>query len=150
MNITPHSLRSIVGRSAAAVVVVFATACGSPLYAPCSGTDCEEGLRCVDLGNEQRICTRPCAVTKDRAGYPDGFENDELFEDGGAAQVSVDDPQCADAAVDITSQDNEDQGGQNLLVESSGAVGVCRVSAEQLADDGIANDSVLAGFCAPL
>ena len=135
---------------AVVVVVGAAFGCGSPLYAPCSGTDCIEGLRCVDLGGEQRICTRPCAVTKDRAGYPDGFEDDALFEDGGAAQKNVADPQCADAAVDITSQDNENEGGQNILVDSAGAVGVCRVSAEQLADDSIARDSVLAGFCSPL
>jgi hypothetical protein len=141
-------------RSSFAVVVVvvglIAASCGHPLYAPCTGTDCEEGLRCVDLGNDQRVCTKPCAVTKNRAGFPDGFEKDELFEDGGAAQVNVADPQCADAAVDVTSQDNENEGGQNLLVESSGAVGVCRVSQEQLADDQISGDSVLAGFCSPL
>ncbi len=132
------------------VVVVVAACAGNPLYAPCTGTDCAEGLRCVDLGGDQRVCTKPCAVTKNRAGFPDGFENDELFVDGAGTQVNVADPQCADAVVDITSQDNENDSGQNILVSSAGAVGVCRVSAEQLADNTISADSVLAGFCAPL
>ncbi|MDP2344456.1 MAG: hypothetical protein Q8O67_26095 [Deltaproteobacteria bacterium] len=146
MNKSQRSIAVVV----VAVAAVVASSCGNPLFAPCTGTDCIEGLRCVDLGNQQRVCTKPCVVTKDRAGYPDGFEDDALFEDGGAATVTVADPQCGDAAVDITSQDNENEGGQNILVESEGAVGVCRVSVEQLEDDSISGDSQLAGFCAPL
>jgi hypothetical protein len=132
------------------VVVVVVSACGNPLYAPCSGTDCIEGLRCVDLGNDQRVCTKPCTVVKDRAGYPDGFDDDTLFEDGSAGTNDVKDPQCSDAAVSVTSQDNEEEGAQNILVEGDGLIGVCRVSAEQLGDESISGDSVLAGFCAPL
>lgn len=146
---SPHALPSIISVALLAGALA-AAGCGGPLYAPCSSTDCIEGLRCVDLGNDQKLCTKPCTVTKDRAGYPDGFEEDKLFEGGGAATVTVADPQCADASVNITSQDNADDDAQNLLVESAGAVGVCRVSPEQLADSNISNDSILAGFCSPL
>lgn len=132
------------------VVAACASGCGNPLYAPCSGTDCIEGLRCVDLGNDQRVCTKPCTVVKNRAGYPDGFDDDGLFEDGGSTSVDVKEPQCSDSAVTVTSQDNAEEGAQNLLVEGDGAIGVCRVSAEQLADNTISGDSILAGFCAPL
>lgn len=128
---------------------VFAMACGRPLYAPCTGTDCDEGLRCVDLGNEQRICTKPCTVVKKKAGYPDGFENDDLFVDGSGLTNSVDEPQCSDAPVTVTSQD-ADEGPQNILVEGDGVIGVCRVSPEQLADNTISGDSQLVGVCAPL
>jgi hypothetical protein len=130
--------------------VVGASACGNPLYAPCSGTDCIEGLRCVNFGNDQRICTKPCTVVKNRAGFPDGFDDDTLFEDGGATSSEVAEPQCSDQAVTVTSQDNENEAAQNILVEGDGAIGVCRVSPEQLADTAISADSILAGFCAPL
>jgi hypothetical protein len=129
---------------------VVVAACGGPLYAPCDGTNCAEGLRCVDLGGDQQICTKPCTVVKKRAGYPDGFNDDTLFEDGSSGENPVDDPACADAAVTVTSQDNANEGAQNILVESTGAVGVCRVSPEQLADNSISGDSELSGFCAPL
>ena len=93
--------------------------------------------------------TKPCSVAKDAAGYPDGFDNDELFVDGSGAQSSVADPECADDAVTVTSQDNPDQGAQDILVESAGVVGVCQVAPSLLQDDAISGDSVLVGFCAP-
>jgi hypothetical protein len=133
----------------ASLTVVLA-ACGNPLFSPCNGqADCASDLRCVDLGNDQRLCTKPCSVVKDAAGYPDGFDNDELFVDGSGAQSSVADPECADDAVTVTSQDNPDQGAQDILVESAGVVGVCQVAPSLLQDDAISNDSVLIGFCAP-
>ncbi len=141
---------SLVRVAAAACFFVVTAGCSNPLYAPCTGADCAEGLRCVDLGDQQRLCTKTCTVTKDRAGYPDGFDDDTLFEDGGAGQTTVTEPQCADAAVDITSQDNAEQSAQNIAVQSDGVVGVCRVSAEQLADESISGDTQLLGFCAPL
>lgn len=138
-------------RSAFVVVAAVSfAACGHPLYAPCTGTDCDEGLRCVDLGDDQRVCTKPCTVVKKKAGYPDGFDDDELFADGSSTSKNVKEPQCSDAAVTVTSQDNADQGAQNILVEGDGVIGVCRVSDEQLADDSISGDSVLVGFCSPL
>jgi hypothetical protein len=130
---------------------LLAAACGNPLFSPCSGQlDCGEGLRCVDLGNNQRLCTRPCSVVKKAAGLPDGFDNDALFEDGGTAQQDIADPACGDDTISLISQDNPDERGQNISVESNGVVGVCRVSPEQLANNDIASDSVLSGFCAPL
>jgi hypothetical protein len=144
---------SISTRLALLVVVscgAFASACGNPLYSPCNGqADCAEPLRCIDLGNEQRICTKPCTTTKKRAGYPDGFGNDDLFVDGSSEQETVAEPQCADAEVTVSSEDNPDEGAQNVLVESDGVVGVCRVSAALLNDDAISGDSVLLGFCSP-
>lgn len=134
-----------------AVVAAAAAACGNPLYSPCEGQiDCADGLRCVDLGGDQRLCTRPCTTTKGRAGYPEGFDNDELFVDGSGASGGAADPQCADAAVDVSAQDNPDEGAQNILVESDGLVGVCQVTPSLLADPAISNDSVLVGVCAPL
>jgi hypothetical protein len=137
---------------AVAVVAVVASGCGAgALYEACNGaTDCQEGLRCVDLGNDQRVCTRPCSVTKERAGYPEGLDGDDLFTDGAGANAKVDDPICADAAIAVTSQDDPDQAAQNIAIESEGVVGVCRVAPELLADDNIAAKSVLRGFCAPL
>lgn len=140
----------ILNAISAAVVAVSAAACGNPLYSPCNGqADCAEPLRCIDLGGDQQVCTKPCTTRKDRAGYPDGFDNDDLFVDGSGANSNVKDPECADAAVDITSQDNEDEGAQNILVESDGVVGVCRVSAALLNDNSISNESELTGFCSP-
>ncbi len=134
----------------AAAVASFAVSCGNPLYSPCNGqVDCASDLRCVDLGNEQRICTKPCTTTKKRAGYPDGFGNDELLVDGSSDQETVDEPQCADASVTVSSEDNPDQGAQNVLIESDGVVGVCQVAQSLLDDDAISGDSVLLGFCAP-
>ena len=131
-------------------VAAFAGACGNPLYSPCNGqVDCASELRCIDLGNEQRICTKPCTTTKDRAGYPDGFGNDDLLVDGSSEQESVDEPQCADAEVTVSSQDNPDEGAQNILVESDGVVGVCRLPQSLLDDNAVSGDSVLLGFCAP-
>ena len=79
-----------------------AAGCGNPLFSPCEGqVDCVEGLRCIDMGNEQRLCTKPCSTTKATAGYPDGFDNDDLFVDGSGAASTVSDPECADAPVDI-------------------------------------------------
>jgi hypothetical protein len=138
-----------------AVVLVAApliAACqAGELYEACNGaTDCEEGLRCVDLGGDQRLCTRPCSVEKRRAGYPEGLDDDEIFTDGSSAQSSVKDPQCADAAIDVASQDNPDQGAQDIAIASKGVVGVCHVAPALLADDAISGDSILTGFCAPL
>jgi hypothetical protein len=125
-------------------------ACANPLYSPCNGqADCASDLRCIDLGNNQRLCTKPCSVQKDAAGYPDGFDDDELFVDGSGAQSSVAEPECADEAVTVTSQDNPDEAAQNILVESAGVVGVCQVAPSLLQDDAISGDSVLVGFCAP-
>jgi hypothetical protein len=125
-------------------------ACGNPLFSPCNGqVDCAGDLRCVDLGNNQRLCTKPCSVAKDAAGYPDGFDNDELFVNGSGAQSSVADPECADDAVTVTSQDDPDSDAQDILVESAGVVGVCQVAPALLQDDAISGDSVLVGFCAP-
>jgi hypothetical protein len=137
--------------SLVAVVAALASACGNPLYSPCEGqVDCAEGLRCLDLGNDQRVCTRPCTTTKERAGYPEGFDNDELFVDGTTAQGAAEAPQCSDSAVTVSSQDNTEQGAQNFLVESEGVVGVCRVTPSLLTDQAISGDSVLVGVCAPL
>ena len=143
-------MRSCVSLVVAALAVLVTSGCTSPLYSPCDAqADCADGLRCVDLGGDQRLCTRPCTTTKQRAGYPEGFDNDELFVDGSGAKGGADAPQCSDSAVDVTSQDNPDQGAQNLLVESDGIVGVCRLSASLLADPAISGDSVLVGLCSP-
>jgi hypothetical protein len=137
-------------RVATSLCLVFAAACGNPLYSPCDGqADCDEGLRCIDLGNQQRLCTKPCSVVKKAAGAPDGFDNDELFVDGSGAQSSVAEPQCADEAVTVTSQDDPDQAAQDIAVESAGVVGVCQVAPALLANDAISDDSILVGFCAP-
>jgi hypothetical protein len=134
-----------------AIAPVVAACQAGELYEACNGaTDCNEGLRCIDLGGDQRLCTRPCSVEKRRAGYPEGLDDDALFTDGGSAQATVKDPQCADAAIDVASQDNPDDGAQDIAIESSGVVGVCRVAATLLEDDSISKDSVLTGFCAPL
>jgi hypothetical protein len=132
------------------LAALSAVGCGNPLFSPCNGqADCAEGLRCIDLGNDQRLCTKPCTTTKGTAGYPDGFDDDELFVDGSSAQKNVANPECADAAVDVISQDNADQGAQNIQVTSDGVVGVCQVTPTLLADDRISDDSVLVGFCSP-
>ena len=144
-------MRRSVSLVVAALAVLTAVGCTSPLYSPCDAqADCGDGLRCVDLGGDQRLCTRPCTTTKARAGYPEGFDNDELFVDGSGAAGGQDAPQCADAAVDVSSQDNPDEGAQNILVESEGIVGVCQVTPSLLADSAISNDSILVGLCAPL
>jgi hypothetical protein len=136
---------------AASLVACLAACQAGELYEACDGaTDCEEGLRCVDLGGDQRLCTRPCSVEKRRAGYPEGLDDDALFTDGGSAQATVKDPQCADAAIDVTSQDDPDQAAQDIAIESKGTVGVCRVAATLVADQAISGDSILTGFCAPL
>ncbi len=137
--------------AALASVAALVAACGNPLYSPCAGqADCTEGLRCVDLGGEQRICTRPCTTTKARAGWPEGFANEELFVDGSGVVGGEADPQCADDAVKVLAEDNPDEGAQNILVASDGIVGVCRVTPLLLADPKISNESELVGICAPL
>ena len=127
-----------------------AAGCGNPLFSPCEGqVDCVEGLRCIDMGNEQRLCTKACSTTKATAGYPDGFDNDDLFVDGSGAASTVSDPECADAQVDVAAQDDPDQEAQSILVESVGVVGVCQVAPSLLADDRISDASRLVGFCVP-
>jgi hypothetical protein len=134
----------------AALALVGACQAGE-LYEACDGaTDCEEGLRCVDLGGDQRICTRACTVEKRRAGYPEGLEDDALLTDGATGQSTVKDPQCADAAIEVASQDDPDGPAQDVALESKGVVGVCRVAATLLQDPAISDASVLTGFCAPL
>lgn len=135
---------------ALAFAAVALAACGNPLYSPCNGqVDCASPLRCIDLGADQQICTKPCTTTKSAAGYPDGFDNAELYVDGSGAQSAVATPQCADQPVTVTSSDNPDEGSQNLLVESAGVVGVCQVAPILLQDDAINDDSILIGYCAP-
>lgn len=126
--------------------------CASALFAPCDGqVECQEGLRCVNLGGDTGgICTKPCTVQKARAGYPDPLAEDKFFEDGTTQEETVT-AECSDGDVTVVSEDNPDTGAQNIGVSSAnGVVGVCRVSAEQLASDEISGESVLSGFCAPL
>jgi len=137
---------------AALIALALSTlaACGNPLYSPCNGQlDCGPNLRCLDLGGDQRLCTRACTTTKARAGYPEGFGNESLFEEGAGAQNAVATPVCSDQPVTVTSSDT-DQQGNNILVESAGIVGTCRVSAAVLDDDAISSDSLVIGVCAPL
>ena len=142
----------LIAASLVTLVVASTSGCnGGGLYAACNGpSDCAEGLRCIDLGGDQRLCTRPCSVEKSRAGYPEGLEDEELLADGAGGQASVKEPQCGDAKIDVTSQDNPDQGAQNVAIESAGVVGVCTVATALLEDDAISGDSVLPGFCTPL
>ena len=146
------AVRAQIPSLAALVVLAVLGGCRTgALYEACDdAVDCAEGLRCVDLGGDQRLCTRPCTVEKRRAGYPDGLADEGLFTDGGAASASVDDPQCADAPVDVTSQDDPEASAQKIAVESKGVVGVCRVAPALLDDDSIGPESVLPGLCAPL
>jgi len=132
------------------VVVVAGSQAGQLDEACDDAVDCAEGLRCVDLGGDQRLCARPCTVEKRRAGYPEGLADEALFTDGGTAQASVDDPQCADAPIDVTSQDEPEAAAQKIAIRSSGVVGVCRVAPALLAHDAVAPGSVVAGLRAPL
>lgn len=119
--------------------------CANPLFAPCqSQADCAADLRCVTLSEQLgSICTRSCTIAKKRAGLPDAVDDDVLFEEGTTQLTTVSDAECADGAVEVGAQDG------NLSVQGD-VVGVCRVSAEQVANGQISGDSVLSGWCAPL
>ena len=125
--------------------------CGAGLYAPCEqGFECAEGLRCVNLGADQgAMCTRACTISKKRAGQTDAADEDKYYEGGTTQNDSVQDAQCAEGEVTVTSEEPEGGGPQELGV-SGDAVGVCRVSDEQLADGSTHPDSQLSGWCAPL
>lgn len=129
--------------------LLFAAACGGPLYAPCdSQMACAEGLRCVNVGGDLgALCTRPCTITKSRVGYPDALDEESYFEDGTTTEAKVDDAACADGEVTVTSQD---QDGPQQIGVSGEVVGVCRVSPEQVAASEIAGNSQLQGWCTPL
>lgn len=133
-----------------ASLAVFTLVAGcNPLYAPCNGQiDCTQGLRCVNLGGDDgAICTKPCSISKGRAGFPDAADNDAFFEDGSQASETVSDSACAEGDVTVSSEDAD--GPNNVLVEGD-VVGVCRTSEEQQTSGEIGNDSELRGWCAPL
>lgn len=142
-------MRSGLSRLLALSAVLVLSACGGALYAPCDNqTGCSEGLRCINIGGDYgAVCTRPCSVTKDRAGYPDALDENSYFEDGTTTEATVTDAACAEGDVTVTSEDTD--GAQRIGV-SGDVVGVCRVSPEQLASDEIAADSILSGWCTPL
>lgn len=129
--------------------LLLASACGGSLYAPCdSQLGCADGLRCVNVGGDYgALCTRPCTVTKSRAGFPDALDESAFFEDGTTHDETVADSACAEGSVKVTSQDQD--GPQQIGVEGE-IVGVCRVSPEQIASNQIAGNSVLSGWCTPL
>lgn len=131
--------------------LLLATACGGALYAPCDGqVACADGLRCVNVGGDLgALCTKPCTVSKARAGFPDALDEDAFFEDGTTTEetVSGENSACSEGDVTITSQDQD--GPQQIGVEGD-VVGVCRVSPEQLASGDIAGNSQLSGWCTPL
>lgn len=131
--------------------LLLASACGGALYAPCDGqVGCADGLRCVNVGGDYgALCTRPCTVTKARAGYPDALDEDAFFEDGTTTEetVAADESACSEGDVTIASQD---QDGPQQIGVSGDVVGVCRVSLEQVASGEIAGNSQLSGWCTPL
>jgi hypothetical protein len=121
----------------------------NPLYAPCNGQiDCAQDLRCVNLGDDSgSICTKPCSISKGRAGFPDAADNDAFYEDGSSQSETVGDSACAEGEVTVTSEDAD--GPNNVLVEGD-VVGVCRTSSEQQTSGELGDDSSLRGWCAPL
>ncbi len=130
------------------VSAFFLSACGGSLYAPCDGqTGCSDDLRCVNVGGDTGLCTRPCTITKSRAGYPDALDENAFFEDGTTTEETVADAACSEGDVTVTSQDGD---GPQTIGVAGDVVGVCRVSPELLASGEIAGDSQLSGWCAPL
>ncbi|MCP4503836.1 MAG: hypothetical protein GY822_28250 [Deltaproteobacteria bacterium] len=86
------------------------SACGGGLYAPCQNNiDCAgDGLRCVQLGDQfGAMCTRTCTISRNRAGLPDAIDENEFFEDGSSHNQTVCDSDCADAPVEVTTQDGQ-------------------------------------------
>ena len=146
-------MRTPLPLAASVLACMVGSACASGLYAPCDGQwQCGEGLRCVNLGGDTGgMCTKPCTIVKSRAGYSDAADDDKYFEDGAGASDTVADAACSDGDTSVTTEDTDD-GQQRLGVSGAEGVvvGVCRVSPEQLASTEIDEESVLAGFCAPL
>ncbi len=119
--------------------------CGGGLYSPCENNiDCVgDQLRCVNLGDGQGgTCSRPCAISTNRSGLPDVLDDDALFEDGAAQTSSAEASPCNEGPATAAVQDG------NVLVESDGVVGVCRISPE-VAAAGFGEDSTMVGWCAP-
>ena len=118
--------------------------CGGGLYAPCErNLDCSgENLQCVNLSGQGGICSRPCSISPDRSGYPDVLDDDALFENGATQTAQSPDSPCNETAASATVQDG------NVIVESDGAVGVCRISPEVRASN-LGEDSFMPGWCAP-
>jgi len=125
--------------------LLFTSACGNSLYAPCaSNVDCGGGdLQCVQLGEPYgAMCTRPCTISRSRSGLPDAIDEDQYFENGASHADTVTDSACADQPVEVTTQDG------NMEYTSDGIVGVCRLSPETAAL-GVSGNSPLQGICTP-
>ena len=133
-------------------VVVAAVASGcNPMYAPCERQiDCAQGLRCVDLnGTGGAICTQPCTISRSRSGLPDAIDDAAFYEDGTVQDttVSSENADCLEGGASV----QVENGNFNVAPENEGdAIGVCRVSDEQVASGQIGGSSTLTGWCAPL
>jgi hypothetical protein len=146
-------MRAPLPLAASVIALMVGSACTSGLYAPCEAQwQCGEELRCVNLGGDTGgLCTRACSIVKSRAGFSDAADDDKYFEDGAGASDTIAEAQCSDGETRVTTEDTEG-GPQKLNVEAppGGVVGVCRISAEQIASTEVDGDSVLTGFCTPI
>src|SRR5688572_29039383 len=94
-----------------AVVGLSTEGCGGPLYAPCdSAFGCGDGQRCIDVDGNGGICTRPCTIRKDRAGYPDALDPEPgEFDPFGATAVdetvTAESSKCSDGDVLVSTED---------------------------------------------